>query len=64
MDTGVVTLVHDGHAHMKEKAFEFIWEGSDNIPANKSAILTHVLEWSYGTFINGGFDWSPTVHSV
>ena len=57
----------------KDKTFEFVWAGSGSIPPERSAILTHVIEWNYGDFIGEGwgFDWaysrwqtpSPAVNS-
>ena len=43
-----------------DKSFEFIWAGSSSIPEERSAILTHVIEWNYGDFIGKGmgYDWT------
>lgn len=36
----------------EEKAFQFLWEGSTTLTANRSQILTHSLRWNYGDMMD------------
>eukprot|EP01102_Stenamoeba_stenopodia_P016404 TRINITY_DN5735_c0_g1_i1.p1 TRINITY_DN5735_c0_g1~~TRINITY_DN5735_c0_g1_i1.p1 ORF type:complete len:722 (-),score=108.19 TRINITY_DN5735_c0_g1_i1:1110-3275(-) len=42
------------------KTFEFIWQGSRNLPFEESSIFTHVIEHTYGEIMEGPGNWAPT----
>lgn len=50
---------------MAERKFEFYWQGSANLPTNRSEIFAHVIEWNYGDICGLGLCWpgNPAVNS-
>jgi len=39
------------------KGFEYIWEGSHSLPAERQEIFTHIMDHNYGYPMGAGFDW-------